>query len=261
MVLISREIVFHPVDPTVNDEQKGFLTVLDQVAELAKTAHEIFTNLALETSNTFQRVTKLSKQVANTTSLVSSVEARTKQQQLEVVLKNARTQWTAQINEKSQLFVAAEKPAVIEVLRSKALPPPALQKLDHLTDKPALSFYTNPNFFLDEWVAEQLRQREEAKKARRERRRQRAEKKKEEGPKEAPVEVTKLKITKYDPVTGEKILVDAPAAKGFSAIALNSQPAFSFKRKDSTLDLESPPLDVPQTYRDAPEVPQEVRDY
>ena len=54
---------------------------------------------------------------------------------------------------------------VLEKYNKCTLPPNLVSMNPYMENgQDALKLYTNPNFFLDEWIQEQLRQREEAKK-------------------------------------------------------------------------------------------------
>ncbi len=63
-----------------------------------------------------------------------------------------------------------------------------------------LKLYTNPEFFIDEWIAEQKRQQDEAKQKRRERREARLKRKQEKGGTDttvAPKKVGRIRKVKY----------------------------------------------------------------
>jgi hypothetical protein len=121
------------------------------------------------------------------------------------------------MREKHSLFLNDTMPKSVRKLYTATHPPPKLQILDKYMEnnQKALELYTNPSFFLNEWIAEQERQvnspnpepsshllqRDEAKRQRRERRKKRAEQasRKPKKNEQAPVEVRTLMITKYDP--------------------------------------------------------------
>jgi hypothetical protein len=70
--------------------------------------------------------------------------------------------------------------------------------------------YTNPNYFLDEWIAEQMKQRAAAKEERKKRREERRLKKEQEaakGQKVTSKKPTKLQKVVYDPHTGQKMII------------------------------------------------------
>ena len=54
--------------------------------------------------------------------------------------------------------------ALQEFYENSCIPPPALQKMNHLRDdhRDALKFFTDPNHFFEQWCAEMKKQSEEA---------------------------------------------------------------------------------------------------
>src|SRR4051812_3914765 len=91
-----------------------------------------------------------------------------------------------------------------------------------------LAQYTNPNFFLDEWISEQLKLRATNKEERKRRREERRARKEKEGKAGAgplgPAKPKRLEKVMYDPNTGEKIVVrntSSPSVSGPSS-ATNS---------------------------------------
>jgi hypothetical protein len=65
-----------------------------------------------------------------------------------------------------QQITRSSIPKSIQEKWDSIMKPPPLQLMNPFMDdnKDALRAYTNPSFFLDEWIQEQMRQREEARK-------------------------------------------------------------------------------------------------
>lgn len=59
--------------------------------------------------------------------------------------------------------------ALQEFYENSCVPPPALQKMNHLRDdnQDALKFYTDPNHFFEQWCVEMKKQAEQAQKKKR----------------------------------------------------------------------------------------------
>lgn len=259
MVFLTRQVDSIAVaDPlNVNGLQAGGVSgmavhhsmtgLISQVAALAEHANNIFTGLINEATISYTRISKLNQKIIEVNQINTEAEAIIKQSTLDVFLNKRGTKWSANNNEESQIFTKATIPPNVDVIYKTNARPPLLESLDIYMEggQKALALYTNPNFFIDEWVSEQLKQREEAKKARRERRAKAKEgKSKEARNTQAPIEVQKMKITRYDPITGEKILVDAPVR---SSISLGNNA--NTMRFNQSLDLGDdtpppPPTDI-----------------
>jgi hypothetical protein len=121
--------------------------------------------------------------------------------------------------QQSQHITSATFPASLKaVYTNECAEPPRLHVFDaHMPDgQKALRLYTDPEFFIDQWVEEQLKLQKEAKKARKERRA------KMKGAKDGAAAAdpaakmkkkpAKLERVRYDPVTGEKITARMQAA-------------------------------------------------
>lgn len=178
----------------------------------------------------------------------------------------ARTEFHATSAEEQQHFTSAAMPVRVKIQYDKCKPPPNLSLLvcqrtvlptnyfkDAYMDdgQKALKLYTNPQFFIDEWIAEQKRLQEEAKARRRERREARLKKKQEKGgdnPTKGPVQVQRIRKIKYDPVTGEKILVytdatdsAAPASVAPQATSYTSYSAVATQSYGAPVFSDAPP--------------------
>ncbi|XP_049849366.1 protein SCAR-like [Schistocerca gregaria] len=143
-------------------------------------------------------------------------------------------------------------PSIREAYERSA-PPPAFHLLDpYVQDgKPALSKYTNPDFFLERWAEEEQKKFEELKADWR-RRRLIAKKKKQaqaEAANATVKPVTKLKKLCYDPLTGELIVdKEEEAASLFPELQREELPGQRLSRHDfdeGTLRKVGPKSPVP----------------
>jgi len=106
-----------------------------------------------------------------------------------------------------------------------------------------LALYTNPNFFLDEWISEQLKLRANAKEERKKRREERRLQK-EKNPKQVGLSAKKpmqLHTYTFDPNTGEKIFLSRNQSSGGGLSAAES----TLKKSKSSMGesgyFEAPP--------------------
>ncbi|KAF2070011.1 hypothetical protein CYY_008668 [Polysphondylium violaceum] len=230
MVLITRYL------PSINDNNKpnveniqnkdqitdavlhnNTVGIINQLMVLAHHANNIFKSLADESTAVVTRLNKLNSRIPPLMAMLPNIEAHHTNTSIESMNSKPRAEYHAENAERHQHFTHGSIPASVnQVYQEKCKPPPKLHLLDAYMDEgqKSLKLYTNPDFFIDEWVAEQQKQREEARQRRRERREARLKKK---GEKVEGTEVKKVKRVqkvRYDPVTGEKIIitVDGPAA-------------------------------------------------
>lgn len=98
-----------------------------------------------------------------------------------------------------------------------------------------LSFYTNPQFFLDEWIAEQIKIRQAAKEERKKRREQRRlqKEKEEKGQEKKQKKPSKLVKVVYDPHTGQKMTITIDADEG----GKSDRPQSTLKLSDGSASL------------------------
>lgn len=240
--------------------------VIEQLAILADFAHTIFGGLTVEAKRTFDRIGALNERINSFSQNCKAVEDYIQNANLDQLLANPRAQFSSEPPEQAALFTKNSLPPPVQALYDLAKPPPRLEILDPFmeNEQKALKLYTNPDFFLEEWLEEQRKIREEAKRARRERKKQRQQRKsvpKKVAP-DQQVAVTRLKVARYDPVTGEKILVDqdVPSKTHHQLETGTYRPGFSKGDVPSLSDYEfgeapppPPPLD-----EEAPPPPPEM---
>ncbi|EFA75185.1 Scar1 [Heterostelium album PN500] len=218
------------VDAVLHNTTVG---LINQLMVLADHANSIFSGLAAETSQVTARLNKLNGRLDPLIQMVNQVESYHQRTSIDTMNSRPRAEYHAENPEKSQLFTHASVPqSVTLVYNEKCYPPPSLHLLDPYMDEGqhSLKLYTNPDFFIDEWIAEMQKQREEARQRRRERKEARLRKKGEKGDAQAEVKkVKRLHKVRYDPVTGEKILIPvdgapSPAAPSTSLASPSTPP-------------------------------------
>ena len=149
----------------------------------------------------------------------------------------ARANYTAASTQQHQQLTADSMPASLRAIyEAECQAPPALGVFDEYLPEgqKALRLYTDPEFFIEQWIQEQIKLQQEAKKARKARRAQlKAQKKSKSDVKVVKKKPTKLERVRYDPVTGEKITTRMQASeKPAAAPARTSQPAFNVQQVD-----------------------------
>jgi len=189
--------------------QRTMVGLLEQMQIFSAHATDIFTDIFEAANDTFKRIQSLSEKVDQLTERIPEVEEFYKATPVQKLFENQRLLTSGKQNEESQLFRAETNAACIaERFNSVALPPPNLEIMDPLMEngESALRKYTDPNFFVIEWVQAMEKQNEEARKARREKRKNR---KQQVAASKSAVKKTVAVMAKYvyDPNTGEKILV------------------------------------------------------
>jgi hypothetical protein len=145
------------------------------------------------------------------------------QADLQTLLANPRTEAriTSRIKD-SQLFQPDSMPDSLRQVYARCFAPPNLAKMDPFMDPgqgACLELYTNPNFFLKEWILEQDKLRQAAKEERRKRREEakakRDKDKQASGKQLGEAKPKKIQQYYFDPETGQKVLIrsqDEPAA-------------------------------------------------
>jgi len=190
---------------------------LEQMQIFSAHATDIFTDIFEAANDTFRRIQGLSEKVAQLSERIPEVEEFYKVTPVQRLFENQRLMTSWKQNEDSQLFRPETNAACVAEMFKDAYPPPNLEIMDPLMEngESALRKYTDPLFFVTEWVQAMEKQNEEARKARREKRKNR---KQQVGQRQVAVKKNVATIAKYvyDPNTGEKILVQQ-ASGGSSA--------------------------------------------
>eukprot|EP01114_Cavostelium_apophysatum_P000851 TRINITY_DN1074_c0_g1_i3.p1 TRINITY_DN1074_c0_g1~~TRINITY_DN1074_c0_g1_i3.p1 ORF type:complete len:496 (+),score=151.95 TRINITY_DN1074_c0_g1_i3:64-1551(+) len=190
--------------------QNTYVGILSQLSVLANYAGEIFGGLLRESNQTFDRIVVLSNKVEEITAFVPAVDKFFTDHQPESILQNKRAEFTLPIVQDAAIFTPDSLPQSLANTYKTCYKPPALDKMDpYMEDgRKCIELYTNPNFFLYEWIEEQKKQRVAAREQRIKRREERRAQREKEGPKQnlAPKQIAVLEKVFYDPNTGEKIV-------------------------------------------------------
>jgi len=198
--------------------QRTMVGLLEQMQIFSAHATDIFTDIFEAANDTFRRIQGLSEKVAQLSERIPEVEEFYKVTPVQRLFENQRLMTSWKQNEDSQLFRPETNAACVAEMFKDAYPPPNLEIMDPLMEngESALRKYTDPMFFVTEWVQAMEKQNEEARKARREKRKNR--KQQQVGQRQVAVKKNVATIAKYvyDPNTGEKILVQQ-ASGGSSA--------------------------------------------
>lgn len=238
----------------VNLNHHSMTAIISQLGALAQYSNLVFSRLITEATGTYQRINKLSGRLVNLAEDMKEVEKYMQTTTLDTMLSTSRAAFSSEPALQDQLFTRESLPEGVKQMYDKAAPPPNLASLDSYMEGggSALKLYTNPNFFIEEWIAEQLKIREEAlkekKKRRAERKKQREAKKAQmKAREEQQIQVTQIQVAKYDPVTGEKIFVTTQVKGSSLGIAQASfrgaQTPLGFGDFDSSEAPPPPPED------------------
>ncbi|KNC52139.1 uncharacterized protein AMSG_00965 [Thecamonas trahens ATCC 50062] len=178
--------------------------LIHQLSWLAGFAGELFNELFKEAASTFERIQALQTR----TSVATELCFRSKEIMVEMstssLVSNPAVQTSWKENGvqswKQQLLLPTSRPPSIVAAFEAASAPPAFDLLDPFTDDQtpggAMKKYTNPDFFIEQWVKLLMEQREKAIAERKARRKNR-KKKKKAGDKEAKVEAKKVKVKEF----------------------------------------------------------------
>lgn len=196
-----------------NGNQNTMVGVLTQMALIASYANDIFTDLINMATLTTNRITNLNTQFARIQEAAPKFETYMSSNKPEEILSNPRSEFILPQIAEQQLFTTDSTPKPVKELYQKALPPPPLHMMDPYMDegRKCLELYTNPHYFLDEWIAEQYKMRANAKEERRKRREERRNKRDKNKDQGIKMEKKPTKIDKvvFDPLTGQKIVIKA----------------------------------------------------
>jgi len=195
--------------------QNSMVGLLTQLSLLSSYSTSLFSELVKEASSTFQRLVKIKQQVTVLQTKLPSLEQSLSTVSIENFLQNPRSEVSLQQQADACLFVPETRPFVIQnTYETRCAKPPALQKMDPFMDdnKKCLELYTNPRFFLDEWIQEQNKQRAAAREERRRKKEERRARREKEGSASrgnqlGPAKPKKMTRVIYDKNTGEKIAV------------------------------------------------------
>lgn len=188
--------------------QRSMVGLLEQMSCLNIHASDIFSAVMEEARSSFERVRTLSDRVRALSDQLATVDTFFRETDVQQLFDaTTKTSWHPNTREEDQLFRSTTMPANVLTMYDSAEDPPNLELMDPFMDngETALKKYTDPDFFIMEWIREMERQREEAKKIRNDRKKKR--KSRADNHSATKRRVAKVKRYRYDPLTGEKVLV------------------------------------------------------
>ena len=189
--------------------QRSMVGLLEQMSCLNIHASDIFSAVMVEARNSFERVRTLSDRVHALSEQLSTVDSFFRDTDVQQLFDaTTKSSWHPNTREEDQLFRASTMPANVLNMYDNAEDPPNLELMDPYMEngETALKKYTDPDFFIMEWIREMERQREEAKKIRNDRKKKRKTRA-DSNQSATKRRVAKVKRYRYDPLTGEKVLV------------------------------------------------------
>lgn len=195
-----------------HDATSGLLIELQQLFSFA---HQIFGDLAHTAGQTGARVKNLSLRVDNCLRYLPKAEEYLQSMDPTFFSGNSKTEWSSSKDHAAQLFTRASNNEALMTIYKNCSAPPDFSSLDEFQPgEKCLSKYTNPNFFIDEWLQQQKRERDKIKETREIRRASRAKKAQIKRQAEQ-VPVKKLQKTRYNQY-GEKIVEAEDGTSGTS---------------------------------------------
>eukprot|EP01107_Rhizomastix_libera_P002782 TRINITY_DN147_c0_g1_i1.p1 TRINITY_DN147_c0_g1~~TRINITY_DN147_c0_g1_i1.p1 ORF type:complete len:550 (+),score=151.50 TRINITY_DN147_c0_g1_i1:56-1705(+) len=226
MVLVPRDVppapVLNPMTPSVVKAFKperllegtalvNMSGLLNQMEQLSAHAASIFQDLLTVAGESTKRIAHLGERVRNLSESMPAVEQFARTVPLSKLHQQARSQWSNPAFNTTEFFSVSARPEHLQKLYSTASSPPNLSLMDQFMDNgdSCLSKYTNPKFFMEKWRQEMDLQEQEMLKLKKERReaaraRRAAQKAAAQEQKKA---VRKVQKVVYDPLTGEKKII------------------------------------------------------
>lgn len=225
--------------------QNTYVGILSQVSVLTAYAGEIFEGLIKESNKSFERIIKLSQKTNEVAQFVPKIDKYFTTAPIDAILSRPRTEFSLPAVQDSAIFTAESLPQALATTYKTCFPIPNLSKMDpYMEDgKKCQELYTNPNFFLYEWIEEQKKQRAVAREQRIKRREDRKNQKDKEGNKAvvAPKQITLIEKVMFDPNTGEKIVV-----KRERSAAQSQQQPPQREVSQQPINNRAPPPPMPQ---------------
>lgn len=194
--------------------QVNMAGMMSQFTLLMTYSHEVFAGLLDEANVTFGRLSDLGERVSALHGALPSIESSFDGDDMVVLTRMNSTgasRFLAANPERQDLFSTASMPSAVNAVRGACFAPPALHLLDPFRGEddhvPTLSKYSNPNFFLEQWAAEQQAKTDELRAERKKKRAERVARRAErDAQTTAAKPVQKMKKIRYDPQTGERIV-------------------------------------------------------
>jgi len=236
--------------------QRTMVGLLEQLCLLSQQTMDIFMDLRNDSNLTLKRIVRLHARVAAISSQLPALDQKQDALSLETMYVTPASGWHDPGREDSSLLREETRTESLKCFCEAANPPPELEIMDPLMETPgdhALSHYTDPGFFANQWAEEQRRLREEARKARKARKEQRKkDREKEQDKQSKPKAVARIQRYRYDPLTGEKIAIYADGTPvPVESTAPSAPRSFALSSGDSSIGALPP--DLPTT--EAPTAP------
>lgn len=129
--------------------------ILFQLSELAASAATIFTELMKEAEVAHARMRKLGERIRTVSDQQTQNETFIKTLTLDKLLEFPRSIFVSDKNTDSRIFRRDNLSTAVQREYDAAMRPPKLEVLDQFMEngQKALKLYTNPDFFIDEWVS------------------------------------------------------------------------------------------------------------
>lgn len=198
-----------------------------QLAYLAAYSVEMFNDLLKDANKMAERIVTLGARTEALAQAIPTLEQFISETNPYVFLENPRSNFrTRKDPSGGQLFTSQSLPSSLQdVYNRECIPPPKLAILNYLREdgRDCMREYSNPTFFIDEWVAEQKRQADEAKAKRAADRAGKGAARKDRQQKQ--IKTAKLNRAKYDP----------------QGLGLRPEPKAASPRPDAPLPDESLP--------------------
>eukprot|EP00004_Rigifila_ramosa_P007332 TRINITY_DN1829_c0_g1_i1.p1 TRINITY_DN1829_c0_g1~~TRINITY_DN1829_c0_g1_i1.p1 ORF type:complete len:467 (+),score=91.49 TRINITY_DN1829_c0_g1_i1:110-1402(+) len=165
--------------------QQSLTGLLQQLAYLTQYSHEILEELMKDAQGTHARITALQKRVTNVVGRISSAE--------NVFRGKDSTQFSSSITQKAEplpdkedsgLFTKESLPrSLADIYASQCQRPPNLSIMNPYADPPkdggppkdCLAEYTDPKFFVNAWLQEELKKQEQIKERRKKKKKEKTE--------------------------------------------------------------------------------------
>eukprot|EP00020_Sapocribrum_chincoteaguense_P001361 CAMPEP_0170747360 /NCGR_PEP_ID=MMETSP0437-20130122/9280_1 /TAXON_ID=0 /ORGANISM="Sexangularia sp." /LENGTH=349 /DNA_ID=CAMNT_0011086131 /DNA_START=88 /DNA_END=1134 /DNA_ORIENTATION=+ len=223
----------------------GLLLQLDALAGFSA---QLFGELATAAAESANRITTVQQRAARLLDVIPAVQEKLGSTSLTKFhaksSKTFRPSSSAWSEAQSHVTRQSIPPPLAAIHSNQCNPLPSFDLVDRAIgakDGTTGSLYSNPGFFFDSWVAEQMRLAEEEKKARQEKKaaRKKAKKAGKKGEKGVVKKPARLQRAQYDPTTGEKITTPMSASSATLAVPATTPLARTSSSKKIRIDSQT----------------------
>jgi len=207
--------------------QHAMAGLLWQLQHLSEYAVGMFKNLIEESSKTADNLATLSARASHVQAYLPHLEKMYQETPLDVFHSHQRAKYEAPQPSQKQHLQPDSMPYELKIIyNEECSSPPKLEVFDEYFPKKtkALQLYTNPEFFIEEWIQEQMKLQAAAKAERKAKRAQRKKQQKDVPEVVVKKKPTKLERVRYDPITGQKITTKIQASSAKTAPAASAAP-------------------------------------